>query len=128
MRNGLTKIFGGAILTILWLLGFMYIRSTLVIDFGAGLVMNFRLFVIIVGLLIIVLYHIFYRSSTEITKLSLGVDYSIAWLALMFFYPFTNPAVDEGTRGAVAFFALVGGLGFCLIWIRFFSDEVSLEG
>ena len=128
MRNGLAKIFGGAILTILWLLGFMYIRSTLVIDFGAGLVMNFRLFVIIVGLLIIVLYHIFYRSSTEITKLSLGVDYSIAWLALMFFYPFTNPAVDEGTRGAVAFFALVGGLGFCLIWIRFFSDEVSLEG
>jgi len=128
VRNGLTKIFGGAILTILWLLGFMYIRSTLVIDFGAGLVMNFRLFVIIVGLLIIVLYHIFYRSSTEITKLSLGVDYSIAWLALMFFYPFTNPAVDEGTRGAVAFFALVGGLGFCLIWIRFFSDEVSLEG
>ncbi|TMD58480.1 MAG: hypothetical protein E6I93_01160 [Chloroflexi bacterium] len=128
MRNGLAKIVGGAILTILWLLGFMYIRSTLVIDFGAGLVMNFRLFVIIVGLLIIVLYHIFYRSSTEITKLSLGVDYSIAWLALMFFYPFTNPAVDEGTRGAVAFFALVGGLGFCLIWIRFFSDEVSLEG
>ena len=128
MRNGLAKIVGGAILTILWLLGFMCIRSTLVIDFGAGLVMNFRLFVIIVGLLIIVLYHIFYRSSTEITKLSLGVDYSIAWLALMFFYPFTNPAVDEGTRGAVAFFALVGGLGFCLIWIRFFSDEVSLEG
>jgi len=128
VRNGLAKIVGGAILTILWLLGFMYIRSTLVIDFGAGLVMNFRLFVIIVGLLIIVLYHIFYRSSTEITKLSLGVDYSIAWLALMFFYPFTNPAVDEGTRGAVAFFALVGGLGFCLIWIRFFSDEVSLEG
>lgn len=128
MRNGLAKIVGGAILTILWLLGFMYIRSTLVIDFGAGLVMNFRLFVIIVGLLIIVLYHIFYRSSTEITKLSLGVDYSIAWLALMFFYPFTNLAVDEGTRGAVAFFALVGGLGFCLIWIRFFSDEVSLEG
>ena len=128
MRNGLAKVFGGAILTILWLLGFMYIRSTLVIDFGAGLVFNFKLFVTIVGLLIIVLYHIFYRSSTEITKLSLSVDYSIVWLALMFFYPFTNLAIDEGTRGAVAFFALVGGLGFCLIWIRFFSDEVSLEG
>ena len=79
------------------------------------------------GLLIIVLYHIFYRSSTEATKLSLVVSYSIAWLALIFFYPFKDLTVDEGTRGAVAFFALVGGLGFCLIWIRYFSDEVSLE-
>lgn len=127
-RTGLSKIFGGALLTILWICAFLFIRSTLIIDFGAGITMSFKLAVIALGLLIIILYHIFYRSSTEVTRLSLGVDYTISWLALIFFYGFRDPAIDEGTRGAVAFFALVGGLGVCLLWIRFFSDEISLEG
>ncbi|HVB72912.1 MAG TPA: hypothetical protein VNE38_05095 [Ktedonobacteraceae bacterium] len=127
MRTGLSKIFGSAILTVLWICGFLFVKGTLVIDFGAGLIFNLKFAVILIGLLVIVLYHIFYRSSAEVTKLSLGVAYSIAWLALIFFYPFKDLSVDEGTRGAVAFFALVGGLGFCLIWIRYFADEVSLE-
>lgn len=134
MRNGLPKIFIGAILTIIWVLCFMYIRPTLVIDFGAGLVMNFRLFVIILGLLIIVLYHIFYRSSTEVTKLSLTVALTIAWLALVFFYHFqplqgTEAEYAAGIEydGTIGFFSIVGGLAVCVLWIRFFSDEVSLD-
>jgi hypothetical protein len=134
VRTGLVKIFGGAILTILWVLCFIYIKPTLVIDFGAGIVMNFRLYVIFLGLLIIVLYHIFYRSSAEVTKLSLTVALTIAWMALIFFYHFqplqgTEAEYAAGIEydGTYGFFAIVGGLAVCLLWIRFISDEVSLD-
>jgi hypothetical protein len=52
----------------------------------------------------------------------------------MIFYHF---APQQGTEaeyaagieydGSVGFFAIVGGLLVCLLWIRFFSDEISLD-
>lgn len=137
MRNGLPRIFFAAILTIAWILCFIYIRPTLVIDFGAGLIMNFRLFVIFLGLLIIVLYHIqrfLFPASTEVNKLSLTVCLTVAWLALVFFYHFqplqgTEAEYAAGIEydGTIGFFSIVGGLAVCLLWIRFFADEISLE-
>ena len=134
MNARLTKVFGGIILTILWVCCFLFIRPTLVIDFGAGIVVNFKFTMIILGLLIIVLYHIFYRSSKEITMLSLTCSLTVAWLALVLFYPYqpnqgTEAAYAAGKiyDGAVAFFAMIGGLAVCVLWVRFFSDEVSLE-
>ena len=74
MSRGFTKILGSVILTVLWICSFLFIRQTLVIDFGAGIIFNFKFFVILLGLLIIILYNIFYRSSPEVTKLSFTVS------------------------------------------------------
>jgi hypothetical protein len=122
----LSKVYGGVILTILWICCFLFIRPTLVIDFGGGIIMNFKLLVVLLGLLIIIFYNIFYRSSTEITKLSLTVSYTIAWLALIIFF---FPRTDQHSTyyGVVGFFTLVAGLGVCLVWTRYFADEISLE-
>ena len=79
-------------------------------------------------------YNIFYRSSAEVTKLSFTVALTIAWLAMIFFYHFqplqgTEAEYAAGIEydGSVGFFLIVGGLLVCLLWIRFFSDEISLE-
>ena len=134
MSRGFTKILGSTILTVLWICSFLFIKQTLVIDFGAGIIFNFKLLVILIGLLIIVLYNIFYRSSPEVTKLSFTVALTIVWVALMMFYHFqpqqgTEAAYAAGVEydGTVGFFAIVGGLLVCLLWIRFFSDEISLR-
>ena len=134
MSRGLSKILGSTILTVLWVCSFLFIRQTLVIDFGAGLIFNFKFTVILLGLIIIVFYNIFYRSSAEVTKLSFTVALTIAWIAMMFFYHFqpmqgTEAAYAAGIEydGSVGFFLIVGGLLVCLLWIRFFSDEISLE-
>jgi hypothetical protein len=76
----------------------------------------------VTGLLVLFFYHLFYQSSPETTKLSWTVVLTIAWLALMIFYPFKEPG--NTSAGAVGFFALIGGLAVCVLWIRFFSDEV----
>jgi len=130
----LSKILGSIILTVLWVCSFLFIRQTLVIDFGAGLIFNFKFTVILLGLIIIVLYNIFYRSSPEVTKLSFTVALTIAWVALIFFYHFqplqgTEAEYAAGIEydGSVGFFTIVGGLLVCLLWIRFFSDEISLD-
>ncbi len=134
MSRGLSKILGSIVLTVLWVCSFLFIRQTLVIDFGAGIIFNFKFTVILLGLIIIVFYNIFYRSSAEVTKLSFTVALTIAWLAMVFFYRFqplqgTEAEYAAGIEydGAIGFFAIVGGLLICLLWIRFFSDEVSLE-
>jgi hypothetical protein len=134
VNRGLTKILGSAILTVLWILCFLYIRPTLVIDWGAGIHTSFKFTVILLGLLIIILYHIFFRSSAEATKLSLTVALTIAWLAVIFFYPFqplqgneTEAAAGIEYDGAVGFFLLVGGLALCVLWIRYFSDEITIQ-
>jgi len=133
VNRGLSKVIGSIVLTVLWILCFMFIRPTLVIDFGAGIIVNFKITVIFLGLLIIILYHIFYRSSSEVTKLSLTVWLTMSWLALVFFYPFqplqgTEVQAAAGVEydGAVGFSALIAGLAICVLWVRFFSDEISL--
>jgi hypothetical protein len=126
MNAKLSKVYGAVILTILWICCFLFISPTLVIDFGAGVITNFKLLVVLLGLLIIIFYNIFYRSSTEITKLSLTVSYTLAWLALIIFF---FPRTDQHSTyyGVVGFFTLVGGLGVCLVWMRYFGDEITIE-
>ena len=117
------KVIGGIVLTILWILCFLYIKSTLVIDFGGGVTINFKLVAVIIGLLIIFFYHQLYRSHVEVTKLSWTCVATVTWLALILFYPFkTDPA-----GGAVGFFTLISGLGISVLWVRFFADEISFE-
>jgi hypothetical protein len=129
-----SKVIGGIILTILWVCVFLFIRPTLVIDFGAGIIVNFKVTLIVLGLLILIFYHILYPASTEITKLSLTCSATILWLAVLLFYRFqplqgteAQYAAGKLYDGAVGFFALAGGLAVCVLWVRFFSDEISLD-
>lgn len=117
------KVLGGIVLTILWILCFLYVSPTLVIDFGGGVTLSLKLLLIILGLLIIFFYHQFYSSPVEVNKLSWTCVLTVTWLSLILFFPFkTNEA-----GGAVGFFAMIGGLAVCVLWIRFFSDEIALE-
>jgi hypothetical protein len=118
-----TKVLLAIVLTILWVLCFLYISPTLVIDFGGGVTLNLKLVAVIAGLLIIFFFNQFYPSSIGVTKLSWTSVLTVTWLSLIIFYPFkTDP---DG--GAVAFFTLLGGLAVCVLWVHFFSDEISLE-
>jgi hypothetical protein len=129
-----SKVIGNIILTILWVCIFLFIRPTLVIDFGAGIIVNFKLTLIVLGLLILIFYNILYPASTEITKLSMTCSVTIIWLAVLLFYHFqplqgteVQYAAGKLYDGAIGFFTLVGGLAVCVLWIRFFSDEISLD-
>jgi hypothetical protein len=115
------KIIGGIVLTILWVLCFLYISPTLVIDFGGGVTLNLKLVSVIIGLLIIFFYHQFYPSHVAVTKLSWTCVTTIVWLSLIIFFPFKTS--DAG--GAVGFFAMLGGLLVCVLWVHFFADEIS---
>lgn len=120
-NRAVSKVVGGVVLTILWILCFLYISPTLVVDFGGGFLLNFKLVVVLLGLLIIFFYHQFYRSHVEVTKLSWTCFATLTWLSLIIFYPFKT----SESGGAVGFFALLGGLAVCVLWVRFFSDEIS---
>lgn len=124
----------GIILTVLWICCFLFIKPTLAIQFGpqysSGFNVNLKLLVVLLGLLIIVLYHIFDRPNAETTKLSLTAALTVVWLSLIIFYPFNPPANLSDTQaatwpgGAMGFFTLIGGLGICVLWVRFFADEI----
>lgn len=119
----LRTIIWGAILALLWICGFLFIKSTLAVDFGGGTLINLKFLVGLLGLLIIVLYHIFDQPNAETTKLSLTTVLTITWLALIIFYPFKDPSNQEYS-GAVAFFTLITGLAVSVFWVRFFADEI----
>ena len=83
-------------------------------------------YAVIVGIAAIWLFvQLFWRASPETTKLGMAISATIVWLALAFFFGFKNESNDEGLRGAVAFFTLMGGLAVVLMWTRFLSDEIS---
>ena len=116
-------ILWGAILTLLLVCSFLFIKSTLAIDFGLGIIINLKFVVALVGLLVIALYHIFDRPNAETTKLSLTTALTIIWLSLIIFFPFKDPNNQEYS-GAVAFFTLIGGLAVSVFWVHFFADEI----
>lgn len=67
------------------------------------------------------LVQLFWKAPTEATKLGLAASATVFWLALTLFFNLRQ----ESIGGAVAFFALVGGLGVVLLWTRYLSDEVT---
>jgi len=126
------KVIGAVILTLLWICWFLFIPSTLVIDWvGDGSVITSLLPVgALIGLLVVVFYHIFYQSTAETNKLSWTVVLTLLWLALIIFFPFKDLAkktATEGYSGAVGFFTLMGGLAVTVLWVRFFSDEIVVS-
>lgn len=134
MTSKYSKVIGNIILTVLFICIFLFIRPTLVIDFGAGITTSFKLYLIILGLLILIFFNILYPASTEITKLGMTCSVTMMWLSILIFYHFqplqgteAQYAAGKQYDGAVGFFALVGGLAIVVLWVRFFSDEISLD-
>ncbi len=119
------KVVGSVILTLIFVCCFLFIKPSLVIDWvGDGSTTTSLLGVIaLIGVLVLTFYHILYRATPETTKLSLTASLTLMWLALIIFYPF-QPAQAGQSDGAVGFFALIGGLAVCVLWVRFFSDEI----
>jgi hypothetical protein len=113
--------------TLLWIIGFVAIPSVSLhipndpVNYAISL--NLKWIWIIAFGVIWLMFQLFWRASSETTKLSLGVSYTLVWLALAFFFPFKDPTI-ESQAGTVAFFLLAGGLGLVLIWTRFFADEL----
>lgn len=71
---------------------------------------------------------LFWRAPTSATKLSLAASATVAWLSLVLFFHFNPPDGNfdkAGIGGAVAFFALVGGLGVVLVWMHFLADDIA---
>jgi hypothetical protein len=118
------KVLGGVVLSIIWVLCYLLIKPTLYVDWldNGSITTPLLLLVTVFGVLILFFYHIYYRSSTETTKLSWTACGTVVWLALIIFYPFKD--VNNAASGAVAFFTLVGGLVVSILWVRFFSDEI----
>lgn len=113
--------------TLLWILGFLAVPSVAwhipPDSVNYAISFNPKWIWIIAFAVIWLMFQLFWRASSETTKLSLGVSYTLVWLALAFFFPFKDPNI-ESQAGAVAFFTLAGGLGVVLIWTRFLADDL----
>ena len=120
------KVIWGLILGMLFVAIFRFFPDTLMIDWtGKQTVAQMtplKPIIEVIGLLVIVFYHIFNKAHPETNKLSLTSIMTLCWLALIIFYNFKD--VNNPNTGAVGFFTLIGGLGICVLWVRFFSDEI----
>lgn len=118
------KVIIGVVLAIIWMCLFIFIKDTIVIDWngdGSNLT-SFKLVVGLIGFLVIVFYNLLMVTNTETKKLTATSVLTIIWLSLILFYPFKDP--NNTNSGAVAFFAMLGGLAVVVLWVRFFSDEL----
>ncbi|GAC1361394.1 MAG: hypothetical protein NVS2B12_03090 [Ktedonobacteraceae bacterium] len=116
------KVIWGVVIAILWMCIFIFIKDSIVIDWAgdASNLTSLKLVLGVLGLLVVVFYHILIEASGETKKLSLTATLTIVWLSLILFYPFRN----NPNGGAIGFFALIGGLAVVVLWVRFFSDDI----
>jgi hypothetical protein len=118
------KVIIGVVLAIIWMCLFIFIKDSIVIDWngdGSNLT-SFKLVVGLIGFLVIVFYQLLMVTNAETKKLNATATLTIIWLSLILFYPFKDP--NNTNSGAVAFFAMIGGLVVVVLWVRFFSDEL----
>jgi hypothetical protein len=116
------KVIWGVVIAILWMCIFIFIKDSIVIDWSgdAANLTPLKLVLGVIGLLVVVFYHILIDASPETKKLSLTATLTIVWLSLIIFFPFKNNTAG----GAIGFFALIGGLAVVVLWVRFFSDDI----
>lgn len=118
------KVTIGVVLAIIWMCTFIFIKNSIVIDWngdGSNLT-SFKLVMALIGLIVIVFYNLLMNATAETKKLTATATLTIIWLSLILFYPFKDP--NNTNSGAVAFFAMLGGLAVVVLWVRFFSDEL----
>ncbi len=116
------KVIWGVVIAILWMCIFIFIKDSIVIDWNgdASNLTSLKLVLGVIGLLVVVFYHILIDASGETKKLSLTATLTIVWLSLIIFFPFKTSEAG----GAIGFFALIGGLAVVVLWVHFFSDEI----
>lgn len=121
------KVIIGAVLAVLWMCIFIFIKDSVVIDWTGTLdnLTPLKMVLGLIGLLIVVGYNIFINAHHETKKLIATVTLTITWLSLIVFYPFKDKA--NTAAGAVGFFTLLGGLAVVVLWVRFFSDDIFTE-
>ena len=115
---------------ILWVFCFLFIKPTLAIDFGGGVLVSLQFTVKLIGLLIIVFYHIFNRPNPETTKLSLTTDVTMVWLSLILFYPFNPPpnlstAVERPGQGEPWASSRLSAAWVCRVVGTILRDEIA---
>lgn len=118
------KVIIGVVLAIIWMCLFIFIKDSIVIDWsgdGSNLT-SLKLVLGLLGFLVVVFYNILMVANAETKKLTGTAVLTIIWLSLILFYPFKDP--NNTNSGAVAFFAMLGGLTIVVLWVRFFSDEL----
>ena len=119
------KVIISVILTMLWICVFLFVSDSLVIQWSDTSITNLtplKPIIELIGFLIIFFYNLWNGAHRETQKLSWTAFLTIGWLALILFYPFKDPG--NFNAGAMGFFALIGGLAVCVLWVRFFSDEI----
>ena len=119
------KVIICVILTMLWICVFLFFNDNLVIQWSDTSTTNLtalKPIVEFIGFLVIFFYNLFNGAHPETQKLSWTAFLTVVWLALILFYPFREPTNYYG--GAMGFFTLIGGLAVCVLWVRFFSDEI----
>lgn len=118
------KVIWGVVIAVLWMCVFIFIKDSIMIDWvgDASNLTSLKLVMGLIGLLVVVFYHILLDASSETKKLSLTSTLTIVWLSLIIFYPFRDPNNTAG--GAIGFFALIIGLAVVVLWVHFFSDEI----
>lgn len=120
----LRKVIIGTALAIIWMCIFIFIKSSIVIDWTGTLdnLTPLKTVLGLIGFVIIVAYIIFINAHHETKKLIGTVTLTIVWLSLIIFYPFKDPT--NTAAGAAGFFTLLFGLAVVVLWVRFFSDEI----
>ena len=120
------KVIIGAVLAILWMCIFIFIKDSIVIDWTGTLdnLTPLKLVLGLSGFVIIAAYNIFINAHHETKKLIGTTPLTIIWLSLIIFYPFKDKT--NTAAGAVGFFTLLFGLAVVVLWVRFFSDEITL--
>jgi hypothetical protein len=120
------KVVISVILTMLWICIFLFFPDSLVIQWSDASITNLtplKPIIEFIGFLVIFFYNLLNGAHPETQKLSWTAFLTIVWLALIVFFPFKNNP-NPGNAGAMGFFTLIGGLAVCVLWVRFFSDEI----
>jgi hypothetical protein len=120
-----TKPMVSAIAAIVWLACFAFIDTgsngflQSYFHFSSDGAISVKWAAIIIFGLIWLLVQLFMEAPPESSRLSLALSGSILWLGLLLFFNFA----EKNFGGAVAFFALVGGLAVVVTWTRYLADE-----
>jgi hypothetical protein len=118
------KVIISVVLTMLWICIFLFFNDNLAIQWTDSItnLTPLKPIVEFIGFLVVFLYILTSGGHPETQKLSWTAFLTVTWLALIMFYPFKDP--NNYNSGAMGFLALLGGLAVCVLWVRFFSDEV----
>src|SRR5215472_16215927 len=98
------KPVASVLITLLWVAAFVAVPSWSlhIPNDPVNYAVSFNVkWISIVALAVVwLMFQLFWRASSETTRLSLGVSYTLLWLALAFFFPFKDPTIESQAGAA----------------------------